>query len=105
VSRLVDLSKLLSSDELTQTKLADSTGVILDVDTLQVFALNETGMFLVEAMRQGATTRDQLVARLVEEFEVDDAVAGRDLDAFVAELVRHLIERRERRKGARDVTR
>jgi hypothetical protein len=92
----VDLSRLLSSEELTQTRLADATGVILDVDTLQVFSLNETAMFLVEAMRGGATTREALVARLVEEFEVDETTAGADIDAFIAELVRHLVERRER---------
>lgn len=96
MTRIVDLSRLLSSEELTQTRLADATGVILDVDTLQVFSLNETAMFLVEAMREGATTRDELVARMVSEFEVDEEQAGADLDVFIAELVRHLIERRER---------
>jgi hypothetical protein len=94
MSRLVDLSKLLSSDELTQTKLADETGVILDVDSLQVFSLNETGMFLVEAMREGAVTREELVARMVESFEVDEETAGADLDSFVSELVKYLIETR-----------
>jgi hypothetical protein len=96
MSRLVDLSELLASEDLTQTKLADETGVILDVDSLQVFSLNETGMFLVEAMREGATTREELVARMVVSFEVDEATAMADLDAFVAELVKHLIETRSR---------
>ena len=94
MSRLVDLSELLASEDLTQTKLADETGVILDVDSLQVFSLNEAGMFLVEAMREGATTREELVARMVVNFEVDEATAAADLDAFVAELVKHLIETR-----------
>ncbi len=96
MSRLVDLSELLSSDELTQTKLADETGVILDVDSLQVFSLNETGMFLVEAMREGATTREELVTRMVANFEVDEATAIADLEAFIAELVKHLIETRSK---------
>jgi hypothetical protein len=96
MSRLVDLSELLSSDVLTQTKLADETGVILDVDSLQVFSLNETGMFLVEAMRDGAVTREELVARMVESFEVDEETAGADLDAFVGELVKYLIETRSK---------
>jgi hypothetical protein len=96
MSRLVDLSELLASEDLTQTKLADETGVILDVDSLQVFSLNETGMFLVEAMREGATTREELMARMVANFEVDEATAMADLEAFIAELVKHLIETRSK---------
>lgn len=95
MTQLFDLSQLLASDEFTQTKLADDSGVILDVDSLQVFTLNETGMFLVEALRDGETTRDGLVARLVEAFEVDEATAAADVGEFVADLARHLIENRK----------
>jgi hypothetical protein len=95
VSTLTDLSELLASDEFTQTKLADETGVILDVDSLQVFTLNETGMFLVEALREGETTRDGLVAKMVDEFEVDEGTAAEDVDAFTAELAEWLIEKRK----------
>ena len=66
VSRLADLSALLASETLTQTELADRTGVVLDVDAMQVFALNETGMFLVNALREGASDRGALLERLVE---------------------------------------
>ena len=43
------------------------------MDSLQVFTLNETGMFLVEVLRDGVATREGLVARMVEDFEVDEA--------------------------------
>jgi hypothetical protein len=97
VSTVANLAKLLVSDELTQQKLADETGVILDVDSLQVFSLNETGMFLVEAMKAGVATRDGLVESLVAEFEVDGETAARDVDEFVGELEKYLIERRKPR--------
>jgi hypothetical protein len=97
-SRVSDIGKLaamLSDDELTTTKLVDGTGVILDVDSLQVFTLNQTGMFLIEAMGEGVTDRDVLVARLVAEFEVDDETATADVDAFVEDLVKFLVANKE----------
>jgi hypothetical protein len=94
----VDLSKLLASDQLTQTTLADATGVILDVDSLQVFTLNESAVVIVEALREGAATREELVERLLEVFEVDEETAARDVDEFVAELSRHLIEKRKKER-------
>ncbi len=96
MSNLIELSRLLASEEFTQTKLADETGVILDVDSLQVFTLNETGMFLVEVLRDGVTTREGLVERMIEDFEVDEGTAGADVDAFVGELAEWLILKRKR---------
>lgn len=80
------LSQLMRSDKVTQTKLADETGVILHLDSLQVLTLNETGMFLVERIGEGLSTADQLIAALTDDFEVDEATARADVDAFVDEL-------------------
>ena len=90
------LAAMLATDELTTTKLVDGTGVILDVDSLQVFTLNETGMFLVEAMGEGFADRDGVVARMVENFEVEDDEAGVDVDAFIGDLARFLVENRRK---------
>jgi hypothetical protein len=95
VSDTAKLAAMLADDELTTTKLVDGTGVILDVDTLQVFTLNETGMFLVEALGDGVADRDDLAARLVDEFEVEQDVAAADVDAFVADLAAFLLEKRK----------
>ena len=40
VSDIEKLAAMLADDELTTTKLVYGTGVILDVDSLQVFTLN-----------------------------------------------------------------
>ena len=80
------LSQLMRSDKVSQTKLADETGVILHLDSLQVLTLNETGMFLVERIGEGLSTSDQLIAALTDDFEVDEATARADVDAFVDEL-------------------
>ena len=96
MNNIEELAAMLATDELTTTKLVDGTGVILDVDSLQVFTLNETGMFLVEAMGEGVDDRDGLVARMVENFEVEDDEAGRDVDAFVGDLAKFLLEKRRK---------
>ena len=97
MSRIEELAELLASeDEFTQQKLADEAGVILDVDSLQVFSLNETGMFLVEEMKEGIVTEDALVTRLLEEFEVEEDVARKDVVEFVEELTKCLVERRRK---------
>ena len=92
--RAVDLSRLLSSEAISQTRLADHSGVILDIDSLQVFSVNETGMCLVEALRDGVDDHDGLVRRIVEDFEVDPVEAAADVDSFVEELSRCLADRR-----------
>jgi hypothetical protein len=88
-----ELTRMLATDELTTTKLVDGTGVILDVDSLQVFTLNETGMFLVETMAEGAVDREGLIERMLADFEVLEEVAASDVDAFVADLSRFLLEK------------
>ena len=95
MSEIEKLAAMLADDELTTTKLVDGTGVILDVDTLQVFTLNENGMFLVEKLGEGVADREGLVAKLVESFEVSDDVAGEDVDGFIGELAKFLLEKRK----------
>ncbi|MCG6948579.1 MAG: PqqD family protein [Acidobacteria bacterium] len=92
--RVVDLSRLLSSDAVSQTRLADHSGVLLDIDSLRVYSLNETGMCLIEALREGVDDHDALVQRIIEEFEVDRTTAAADVDAFVEELAHYLVDRR-----------
>jgi len=92
--RTVDLARLLSSEGVSQTRLADHSGVILDVDSLRVFSVNDTGMSLVEALRDGVDDHEGLVRRLVAEFEVDEPTAAADVDAFVEELAHFLVDRR-----------
>ena len=92
--RTVDLSRLLSSEAISHTRLADHSGVILDIDSLQVFSVNDTGMCLIEALRDGVDDHDGLVSRIVVEFELDRETAAGDVDAFVEELTRYLVDRR-----------
>ena len=84
------LSQILASERLTHTILADNTSVLLNVNGMRILSLNETGTFLVEAIKQGMRTEQQLVAALRQEFDVDEATARRDLEQFLKALQSHL---------------
>ena len=55
------------------------------VDFSGVIKLTESGALLWELMAKGAE-RDELIARLLEEYDVDEAVAAADVDRFIAKL-------------------
>ena len=72
---------------------SDGDIVALDDRSLQYLSANPAGAVLWQALVEGAT-RQELVGRLLEEFEVDEAVAARDVDSFIVELTRlGLLER------------
>ena len=86
MASLAEIAAFLCSDRVTRTTLADGSGVVLDVRGLAVYSLNETGMFLVEAVCEGAVDEEALAARLVDAFAVDEAAARADVGEFVASL-------------------
>lgn len=84
------IANLLKSGRLSCATLADRTGVLLRLDGLEVLSLNETALFLVQAMQEGAASEAALVARLVNAFEVDEATAERDVQTFTHQLATSL---------------
>lgn len=84
------IANLFKSGRLSCTALADRTGVLLRLDGLEVLSLNETALFLVQAMQEGAASEAALVARLVDAFEVDETTAERDVRAFTQLLATSL---------------
>lgn len=63
----------------------DGEIVALDDKSLQYLSANPAGALLWQALARGAT-REQLVECLLQEFEVGEQIAIRDVDAFLAEL-------------------
>ena len=50
-----------------------------------IIRLNESGAFAFRQLKAGVTV-EELVARLMEEYTVDEATARRDVDSFLAAL-------------------
>lgn len=55
------------------------------IDFSGVITLNEVGAFLWRVLENGAD-KDELLQKLTAEYEVDDATASADIDAFIARL-------------------
>jgi len=83
---IAEIAEFLRSDRVTRTALSDGSGVVLDVEGLAVYSLNETGMFLVNALCDGAADADALASKMVEAFEVDEVTAREDVAEFIAAL-------------------
>lgn len=56
-----------------------------DVDLNMMITLNETGKFLWERLEKGAE-KEELVAALLAEYDVDEATAAVSVERFVAKL-------------------
>ncbi len=86
-----DMTLKLRQDGVAWTDV-DGEIVALDEATAEYLAANEAGGLLWRALAQGAT-RDELAARLAEEFGIERERALADTDAFVAALrARDLLE-------------
>ena len=57
-------------------RAADFSGVI---------KLSETGAFIWKLLEKGAD-REELIAKMLEEYDVDEATAAADIDRFVGKL-------------------
>lgn len=76
----------LRRTNLASRALRDET-VVLDLCSSTYLATNSTGTVLWKLLERGAT-RSQLVAALLEAFEVDHQTATTDVDAFLRECGR-----------------
>ena len=70
-------------DDALEWRALEGEVIALDNATRRYLATNPSGTVLWEALAEGAT-REDLVAALRGRFDVDEATAARDVDAFVA---------------------
>ena len=60
-------------------------GFVFDPTTGESFTMNDTGLAILEGLREGASPME-LVGRLTENFEVSEQDATRDVDDFLDHL-------------------
>jgi len=65
--------------------LLNDRGVAFNPATGDALMLNPTALRLVKLLQSGGD-EDSLLRHLLDEYEVDDATARRDLDSFLSQL-------------------
>jgi hypothetical protein len=60
--------------------------MVLDLESSRYVTVNGSGALLYELLRTEDRGRDELVRALLDEFDVDEAQAAQDVDAFIAQL-------------------
>ena len=70
-------------------KVADSYVVVpvnnMSLDFNGIINLNETGAFLFNLMQKGAD-REELISKMLEEYEVTEQKAEKDIDLFIEKV-------------------
>jgi hypothetical protein len=82
----LDTTRITPSARVILTEMPDGKGVLLDMDTKFYYELNVTGVFIWKRFGGRSKLASELVAGLVEEFEVTGEVAAADLAEMVASL-------------------
>lgn len=76
-------------DDFILRKVADTYVVVpvnsMTLDFNGIINLNETGAFLFELLQNGAT-KDELLIRLLEEYDVSKKKASSDIDIFIEKV-------------------
>lgn len=78
-----------NKEDFILRKVADSYVVVpvnkMTLDFNGIINLNETGAFLFELLQKGAE-RDELVDKMLEEYDVDREKAEADIDVFIQKV-------------------
>jgi Coenzyme PQQ synthesis protein D (PqqD) len=81
---MTSLPRYRASESGLLTELGDGTGVLLDMQSNFYFSFNETAIFVWRLLSAApGKSRDELVAALAAEFEVQPEQAGGDVDALL----------------------
>jgi len=60
-------------------------GFVFDPETGNSYVVNQTGMFILTKLKEGKS-EEEILRELVDEFEVDEDTARRDITDFLEQL-------------------
>ena len=80
----MDAKHIKLSSQVLMQKVADEA-VLLDLDSQCYFGLDEIGTLIWEGLGK-SKTEDEIVGEIVEEFDVSEEVAARDVREFLRKL-------------------
>lgn len=84
------IAEAMRQGRFTETRLADGSAMLLDVERFKVSTLNSTAAEILAAIRNGAGTAEEIAMGLAREFDIDLETALVDTRAFVADLAARL---------------
>lgn len=67
-------------------RVIDGEAVLLAIETTTYYSLDPVGTFLWKRFEKGAS-RDEALAGLLAEYEIDETTGGKDLDELIGDLV------------------
>jgi hypothetical protein len=73
-------------EESVAWRAFEGEGTLLHLDRQEIHQLNETGTVLIERLRGGSASAEDLAVELAQTFEVDDETARRDVGSFLDTL-------------------
>ncbi len=85
--------KIKVKDSLLFADLGEGEVAVLDQATMRYFTLNETGIFIMDLLKQEKSL-DEILTKLTEEYEVSEEKAREAINEFVQTLEKEsLVER------------
>lgn len=82
-----NFARRCKAGELSITTLPDGSGVLLDLEHEVLLNFNATGAFMLACLAEGLDEAD-VVARVLERYEVDQDTAHADVAQFMDQLAR-----------------
>ena len=83
----MDRPLLRLNEQAVEWRAVEGEVVALDLTQSTYLGINPSGAVLWQELSRGAS-RETLVQRLAEAFEIDEEAARKDVDAFVEDLLR-----------------
>ena len=72
--------------ELFQSELTlSASGFLFDHQSGLTYTLNSTGQFIFQKMQEGLVAAD-IIQKLIQEFDITEDIARKDLDDFLRQL-------------------
>lgn len=82
------MEKLQRNPKLAFQKLGDQTIILDSFGKNKIHQLNGVGSFLWDLF-DGSLSKQEIVNKLIEEYEVSENEANTDVDEFISELKQH----------------
>lgn len=79
------MSKYIRNEENLSSKIHDEI-VMVNIDLGNYFSLNPVGSDIWEIL-QDETSSDELISKLMEMYEIDEATCSKEVNSFLSELL------------------